>query len=348
VAREYELGRLKGRYVIVWREGERRHRKRLPAAYSRVDAERALADLRAHQADRSKGTYTVAQLWDMYRESLGSRPSAVTMGYEWRALKERFGDLPPHGITEGLCQSHLNARLAAGRTPGTVWTELGRLRMVFAWAKKRRLVDTVSYIPRPAASPPRNLSIRKSEMPALIAACQAPHLRLFCLLAWTTGARDAALLGLTWDRVDFDRGMIDFERPDGRPMKGRSIVPMNGTILAALQEARRGALTDHVIEYAGRPVGSVKKSLKAAGKRAGMPWISPHVFRHSAARAMAEDGISMPEIAAYLGHSNTAMTIKVYARFSPTYLRKAAASLDLNLMGQVQLNLIERSRNDAK
>jgi len=47
-------------------------------------------------------------------------------------------------------------------------------------------------------------------------------------------------------------------------------------------------------------------------------------FRHSTASILAESGVSMGEIAQMLGHSNTRMVESVYAKFSPTYLRKAA------------------------
>ena len=36
----------------------------------------------------------------------------------------------------------------------------------------------------------------------------------------------------------------------------------------------------------------------------------------------------MPEIAAMLGHKDSRMVETVYAKFSPTYLRKAAATLE--------------------
>jgi hypothetical protein len=45
---------------------------------------------------------------------------------------------------------------------------------------------------------------------------------------------------------------------------------MNRTIRAALTEARDGALSDHVIEWAGeRRIRSVKKGIKAAARAAG-------------------------------------------------------------------------------
>jgi hypothetical protein len=42
---------------------------------------------------------------------------------------------------------------------------------------------------------------------------------------------------------------------------------------------------------------------------------------------MAEAGVSMPEIANVLGHSDSRITEAIYARFSPTYLKKAVSAL---------------------
>ena len=148
-------------------------------------------------------------------------------------------------------------------------------------------------------------------------------------LAITTGARATALLQLTWDRVDFDRGLIDLN-PKGRQQafnKKRATVPLHDRVVPLLREARAAAITDHVIECCGQPVKSVKKGIAAAAKRSGIH-CTPHMFRHSTAVWMAEDRTPMEEIAAYLGHKNTAITTRVYARFNPDYLRRAARSID--------------------
>jgi integrase len=44
---------------------------------------------------------------------------------------------------------------------------------------------------------------------------------------------------------------------------------------------------------------------------------------------MAEGGIPMPVIAQYLGHRDSRTTERIYARFSPDYLREAAKALEL-------------------
>jgi integrase len=108
------------------------------------------------------------------------------------------------------------------------------------------------------------------------------------------------------------------------------------TARAALQEARQGALTPWVIEWAGRPVKSVKRGLRVAAQRAGLEHVSPHMLRHSAAVHLAEEGVGMEEIAQMLGHSNVNVTRNVYARFSPDYLAKAAAALEFDDLGPMR------------
>jgi integrase len=151
--------------------------------------------------------------------------------------------------------------------------------------------------------------------------------RLFIVLGYTTAARAGAILDLTWDRVDFDKGIIRLGTGERRT-KGRATVPMTESARKELLEARAAALTEHVIEYGGKRVGSVKRAFHRAAMGAGVPWCSPHVLRHTAAVHMAEAGIPIDEIAQMLGHSNSSVTFRVYARYSPDYLRRAASALE--------------------
>ncbi|HET8971861.1 MAG TPA: tyrosine-type recombinase/integrase [Pseudolabrys sp.] len=68
-------------------------------------------------------------------------------------------------------------------------------------------------------------------------------------------------------------------------------------------------------------------------KRAGVGHVSPHMLRHSAAVHMAEAGISMEEIAQFLGHDDVNTTRRVYTRFSPNFLKEAAAVLECGDFG---------------
>jgi len=44
---------------------------------------------------------------------------------------------------------------------------------------------------------------------------------------------------------------------------------------------------------------------------------------------MAEAGVPMAEIAQYMGHSDPKITYRIYARYSPTYLQRAANALQV-------------------
>jgi hypothetical protein len=48
---------------------------------------------------------------------------------------------------------------------------------------------------------------------------------------------------------------------------------------------------------------------------------------------MAENGRSKEEIQQFLGHSDINVTRKIYARFSPNYLKEAAQALEIDDLG---------------
>ena len=104
---------------------------------------------------------------------------------------------------------------------------------------------------------------------------------------------------------------------------------MNATLRAALTTARESATSDYVVEWAGDRIGSIRTGFNAAAKRAKLKDVTPHVCRHTAAVRMASAGIPMSRISQFLGHSNTSVTERVYARYAPDHLADAAATLEM-------------------
>ena len=113
-------------------------------------------------------------------------------------------------------------------------------------------------------------------------------------------------------------------------------VPINPTLRAALVTAKAAALSDHVIEWAGGPVKSIKRGIARAMKDAGLEDVTPHVLRHTAAVHLAAAGISMLKIAQYLGLTSTEVTERVYARFVPDRMRDAVDVLDFGQLREVR------------
>jgi len=241
----------------------------------------------------------------------------------WKQAKAHFGHLRPDQVNPDVCDAYIAMRRKAGRKDATILKEINVLRQAMNW--RRVTTARFSAPPQPEA---RDRHLTRDEFRRLLDGCAQPHVRLFCILALATAARKTAVLQLTWDRVDFERRKIRLAVVGNRRIKGRAIVPMTDRAHEALEEARKGAMTPYVIEYGGKPVGDIKKGFAAAVRRAGLEDVSPHVLRHSAAVWMAEDGVAFTEIAQYLGHSDPKITYRVYSRYSPEHLRRAAAALD--------------------
>jgi len=340
----YRIGRLNGKFVLVFDVAGKRRRFRLDAKDA-SEAHRIAPGIFA-ELTRPTGR-KVKDLWQGYVQDRAGRAVTVTMVHTWKALKDRFGNMEAEAITVSDCRAHMAERRKASIKDGTLLTELGHLRMVLKWAEKQRLIDRAPYIERPPTPKPKEHHLTKTDARALIDAATMPHMKLYIVLALSTGARNSALLDLTWDRCDFTRERIDLRNPNITiPHKGRAIVPMTRTVKAALLLARQGAMSEYVIEWAAKKVASVKRGLRFAAKRAGVGHVSPHVLRHSAAVHMAEEGIPMEEIAQFLGHSDVNVTRAIYARFSPDYLRKAAAALEYDDIGS--LNRKSTTRASAK
>ncbi len=289
---------------------------------ARAVAERRLIDL---EASRRRPATTIAEMHAIYLEERGPHlASQETLRFAWKRLSPVFGHLRPDQVTRALTRAYAAKERRRGISDGSIRRDLAVLGAVLRFNDK----NSPAVIDLPPAPPPKSRHLTREQYRSLRDAAATPHARLFIILAYSTAGRAGAILDLTWDRVDFDRGMISLGSGERR-VKGRATVPMTEACHVALREARQASISDYVVEYAGRRVASVKRAFKTAVMRSGLdPSTSPHILRHSAAVHMAESGVPMAEIAQFLGHSSESVTYRVYARFSPHYLRKAANALE--------------------
>jgi integrase len=320
---EYRLVRHRGNFSLAFTDEQR---GRIRVALGTDD--RGVAESRARDIWRSRSipqSERIADLWATYAADRKANVARADRFDDiWKPLAPHFGHRLGMAITRQDCRAYHKARQREGKSASTIRTELEFLRACLRWHYK----SAAPAIWLPAESAPRNRYLTKAEANALLAHIETPHVRLFVVLALATGARMTALLELTWDRVDMERGTADLN-PAGRHKtnKRRTVVTLNERAMEALRAARQAAMTDYVIEYAQGPLKSVKKAIGSAARRSGIP-ISAHVLRHSAAVWAAEAGRPMAEIAQFLGHTSTKMTERVYARFSPDYLRGVADALE--------------------
>lgn len=359
---EYRLGKLArgsrrfphGQWCAVWGGKTDRRRYGLDVCAKREEsvALAALADF-ARRRTAASVAVSDAPLSEIVAAYITDRRDAgrkiKSAEANWKALSEVFGHMNPEGVeapmtvqgkTLTACHHYAVLRSASGRSRDTIWTELLFLRTVMNWAAENKLIEKTPKVWVPSKGAPRNVLITEDEAWRLIDGCVMPHMRLFTIIALCATARKGAILELTWDRVDFDRGVVDFNTHEERGIldsgyqKGRSVVPMNNLLRAALSETKAGARSKYVIEWNGQKVGDIKKGFSAALKRAGLEGrrISPHVLRHAAASWMASADIPMRQIQKLLGHSHENITEAVYAnKTGQDYLRNATNVIDMRL-----------------
>lgn len=286
---------------------------------------------------------TVGELWSMFMAARDRDGFNNTIyGYQWRSLEPHFGHRLASSISEDICRDYAKARFAIGRAPATVWTELTNLRACLAWSVKNWKIDRLPPTWAPRKGKPRSRVMTVDEMRQLLEGARQgdPHIQIFVLLALSTGARKGAILGLTWDRVDLDRGVLDYDeniRDD--PMsksyrKGRARVRIGPTLLAALRIAHAGRQSEYVVEHGGHGLKDIRDGFSAACTRAGVHGVTPHTIRHSIATMARSHGSDIKQLAHLLGHRDSRTTELVYSHLDETYSEGVVGIIDAELSGE--------------
>lgn len=337
----FRLQQLNGRPVAVWTDADgARRRVRLDACRTEAEARARLDQFAAEAlAGRAAKGVTVGEIFRSYiqdRERDGKQ--VASMRYNWLALAPMFDTRALTAVDARVCQDYAKSRFISGRSPGTVWTELQRLRSALNWAEKRRIIPLAPDVWVPSKPGPKDRVLSVFELERLLTCCSSHHLLLFVEIAIGTGARSGAILELTWDRVDFESGAIRLTRPEPynplqkRARKRRATVGITARLRAALVAAKRGAVTDHVIEWNAAPVASIKTAFKAAVGRAGLVGVTPHTLRHTVVSWAMADGVDLERISRWVGHSDISITRRIYAHTDVGFVEPAARAVELRLI----------------
>lgn len=204
--------------------------------------------------------------------------------------------------------------------------------------------------------------ITPQQAQAFLHATREHRLEGLFVLAITSAARQGELLGLTWDCVDLDAGLIDvrkaLQKVEGKRVLVEPKTPSSVRTIA-LTELAKAALGRHrerqIRErmYVGAawlnelnlvfttPVGTPldkdnvrKRELPQLYKAAGLPpELTFHDLRHIAASLALGSGVSIPTVSEMLGHTDPSTTLRVYAHAIPGAQREAARALD-KVLGQ--------------
>ncbi len=177
-------------------------------------------------------------------------------------------------------------------------------------------------------------ALTEDELRTVLAAV-SDEWRLLISFVAQTGLRISEALALRWGDVDFGRRRVAIRRRlyDGAiaPPKtryGRRDVPLTTGMARSLWTARGTACDDGLI-FADRNGGyldrtSAFRAVRAAGKRAGVPWVGLHTLRHTCATLLFRGGYNAKQVQMWLGHHSPAFTLATYVHLLPDDLPAAA------------------------
>lgn len=320
---DYSVQRFGRGYAFVVPLGRKKRKRFRLAATDRSSAE---AEARAAWAALNREPWTVGRIVAEYIDARETAEIASTTRQRdaWKAMKPFWDKVDPELIDEAMCRKYAAER-AVG--PATLRYELSMLSVALRRAAAAKALEKAPAIWRPMAPERKIKHLTHAEFEKWFAEVRAPHARLYALLGLYSMARPSAILELTWNRVDFDRGQIDLNPTARRQTKKRRpVVPLNEEAMEALRIAYEAKQSDHVIERGAKPIANIKKAFQAASKRSGVH-VTPYTLRHTGAVWAAEAGASMDELAQFMGHDDSATTSTHYARYSPGHLKGVASKV---------------------
>ena len=178
------------------------------------------------------------------------------------------------------------------------------------------------------------------------------HVAKFILVALYSGTRASAVCaaalqpteGKGW--IDLGRGIF-YRRPQGEreTKKRRPPVPLPNRLLAHLRRWQRQGQR-FAVEWNGRPVNDVDKAFRNVANAAGLPDVTPHILRHTAATWLMQLGTDKWEAAEYLG-----MTAKqlddTYGHHHPDHLKGPRDAFDRAPKHRQRMHATEREQTPS-
>jgi len=299
--------------------------KRLAEAWIQ---EQELSQARGSFVDPSSARGTsLADLLDRYEAEVTPRKrGAEVEGFHLRALKRsKLAEFAVGNLTAEAVRQYRDERL--GEVAGsTVNRELGILHHVLEHARKEWDIalprNPVSDVARAKNPPARDRRLTSDEEAALLAACDKSRggfLRDVVLLAIETGMRQGELVGLAWERVDFERRTVRLLLTKNGEGRG---VPLSSRAEAALRGRQRPAMGLGPV-FEGVTASAVKQAFQNAVQRAGLSDLRFHDLRHEATSRFFELGLNSMEAAAITGHKD----LRMLKRYTHLDASKLAAKL---------------------
>jgi integrase len=258
--------------------------------------------------------------------------------------KAHLGGMRLDRITEVMVKSYREKRLAQGVTARTVNKETVAFYQVLKLANDRGLLSAIPRVRQLKQKlPPKRPLLAPDDVEQLLRHCgpnvtkNADLLAFYLRFLALTGAREKEALRIRWADVDFQKRFVTVGADaDTKNARHRS-VNFTSELESLLHDMSASRPPDSSFLFPSPqrgsrdiPAQSLRESFKLVRKKAGLPHVGFHDFRHFFASACVMAGIDFMTIAGWLGHSDGGVLIgKVYGHLADDHKRRMADNLSI-------------------
>lgn len=295
--------------------------------------------------------------FDLYNEA---RRKKLATRKAYNSHLRTFGDylerkkIEPTAIDEDVVLAFLAAEGQRGLSDHTVVDRFIALRTFFKWCQRRKPWGpfTSPLLPehKPEADKKEPRRITLADYQALLHSINGPRWidardRFLIAILYRCGLRISEAVGLQMNSIDMKKRRFKIHARTSKSRKDR-YAPFNDEVFMLAMEylcSRPTWEDDPNILWvsddgAGNARGpmtihAVRPMLKRRFKKAGLPFVNPHGFRHGYAMDMLnEGGAEMSSVSALLGHASVKTTEAAYAEWliDPLQREYEAAQQRLN------------------
>jgi integrase len=276
--------------------------------------------------------------------------------------KTRLVDITPK-VIEGVL-AKLRASGRRGSKPlsdRSVQAAYGVLKASLDFAVRSQYIvrNPAGDVGRPGATEREMESWTGDEARRFLTAARDDRLFAAWALLVTRGLRRGELCGLTWDALDLDSGtaritatriVIGTKVVASTPKTaaGRRMIHLDAMLIGILKDHRKRQLQDRlawgagwvdsglvVVREDGEPIDPAALSARFDRLCAlhGARRIPLHSLRHTAASLALAAGTPVKVVSEMIGHSDPAVTMKIYQHITPAMHADAGARLSGQLLG---------------
>jgi len=328
------------RFIVDWWVDGRnagRKQKTLPKGTPREEAEDIEASMKGPKGKPlpTSAMATVADLFPPYLDYCRQhKAKGTTEAIErlWRIhLSGMLGGVRAVDIETSHYSLFQKRRAATGVKNSTVNTELNYFSGFLTWCRREKKVPVgrVEY-QRLKAEVPLPIVLIPDEVSRMVAAAKSEpfwHAVILCL--YVCGLRIHEVRFLKPEDFDFGNMSVRMLQKGGT----WKILPIDKELMRAVKKLirLRGIGREEFIFsfFEGKPFRQMAQVIKRIRERAGIEKkVNPHLFRHSFATNLLEQGVNLRTIQEMLGHKQISTTTR-YTHVTVDHMREAQKMITL-------------------